>query len=344
MKVAIIDVGSNSVRLLVASARRGDVKQLHRDRVYVRLGDDAYSLGRIGPAKLEETHRVASRFARIARKKGAERLETIITAPGRQSSNKDELVRVLAEATQASVVVLGADDEGRLAWEGAVSRMDDPPELVAVVDLGGGSCELAVGTPTLGPAWVRSVDAGALRVTRAFLDTKSPTAESVASARSSIRELLARFDPPRPDAALAVGGTARAIGRIVDRRFGVDELGELATALSTERGDKDHGSTRHHAAACGDAARRDSRSRGDRRAPRPQPRGRARRPPRGGGARACPGRRGRSVGLAADQPQHLRGCAPPEGRFPRLESLAEAKTHHAALSELEPERALVRRQ
>ncbi len=150
MKVAIIDVGSNSVRLLVASAGGSSVKELHRDRVYMRLGDDAYALGRISERKLAETRAVAGKFARIARKKGAERVETIVTAPGRQSSNQDELVDVLVAATHAPVVVLTADDEGRLAWEGAVVRMDDPPEIVAVVDLGGGSCELAVGTPLSG--------------------------------------------------------------------------------------------------------------------------------------------------------------------------------------------------
>jgi exopolyphosphatase/pppGpp-phosphohydrolase len=69
----------------------------------------------------------------------------------------------LVAATQAPVVVLTADEEGRFAWEGAVVRMPDPPAIVAVVDLGGGSCELAVGTPALGPDWVRSVDAGSLR-------------------------------------------------------------------------------------------------------------------------------------------------------------------------------------
>ena len=232
MKVAIIDVGSNSVRLLVASAGGTAVKELHRDRVYMRLGDDAYALGQISEGKLQELRGVVERFTRVARKNGAGRLETIVTAPGRQSSNQAELVEILAEATRAPVVVLTAAEEGRLAWEGAVVRMDDPPEIVAVVDLGGGSCELAVGTPSLGPAWLRSVDAGSLRVTRAFLGGDPPSAEGIASARRELHHLVESFDPPRPDAALAVGGTARAIGRIVGRRFGLGELDELAFKLS----------------------------------------------------------------------------------------------------------------
>jgi exopolyphosphatase / guanosine-5'-triphosphate,3'-diphosphate pyrophosphatase len=230
--VAIVDIGSNTARLLVASVEdAGRVTQLRRERHYLRLGDDVHELGRIGPEKLAEAAEVAKRFARIARKSRVERLETIVTAPGRQAANGAELVRTLAEATGAPVVVLTGEDEGRLAWEGAVARMDDPPEVVAVADIGGGSCELAVGTPALGPAWIRSLDLGALRVTRAYLGGDPPPAERVSHARAEIRELLSAFDPPLPDATLVVGGTARAVGRIVGKPYGAAELDELAATL-----------------------------------------------------------------------------------------------------------------
>jgi exopolyphosphatase/guanosine-5'-triphosphate,3'-diphosphate pyrophosphatase len=109
--------------------------------------------------------------------------------------------------------------------------MTDPPEVVAVADLGGGSCELAVGTPALGPAWVRSLDLGALRVTREYLGGNPPSRKRVEHARAEIRKLLSIFDPPRPDATLVVGGTARAIGRVVGKRFGAIELDELVGTL-----------------------------------------------------------------------------------------------------------------
>ena len=118
VRVAIIDVGSNSVRLLIASAKRsGQVRELDRDRVYLRLGDDAYRLGRIGDRKLDELADVAERFARRARAARVELLETVVTAPGRHADNADEVVDLLAGATRAPVVVLSAEDEGRLAWE-----------------------------------------------------------------------------------------------------------------------------------------------------------------------------------------------------------------------------------
>ncbi len=231
--VGIIDIGSNTARLLVADvSEQGGVEQLRRERHYLRLGHDVHAFGRIGGKKLEEAGEVARRFARIARKAGAERIETIVTAPGRQAANGDELRRIVAERTRAPVVQLTGEDEGRLAWEGAVGRLELVPEIIAVLDLGGGSFEVAVGTPTLGPAWIRSVDGGALRVTRELLGGDPPAPERIAAARDRIRELVADFEPPRPDVTLAVGGTARAIGRIVGRRYGVAELEELAETLS----------------------------------------------------------------------------------------------------------------
>jgi exopolyphosphatase/guanosine-5'-triphosphate,3'-diphosphate pyrophosphatase len=232
--VAIVDIGSNTARLLVASvSETGEVIQLRRERRYLRLGDDVHRLGFIGPEKLTESRVIARRFARIARRMGVERLETIVTAPGRQAANGADLVHVLADETDAPVVVLSGEDEGRLAWEGALVRMADPPEVVAVADLGGGSCELAVGTPALGPAWVRSLDLGALRVTHDYLGGDPPSRKRVALARGEIRKRLAIFAPPLPDKTLVVGGTARAIGRIVGKHFGARELDNLTETLTT---------------------------------------------------------------------------------------------------------------
>lgn len=235
MRVAVIDVGSNSIRLLVAAIDPGgEAKAVERDRVYLRLGDDAYRFGSIGARKLDELEFVAERFALRARTLGAERIETIVTAPGRQASNADELVDILADATRAQVLVLSAEDEARLAWEGAVAALEAHPRTVAAIDLGGGSCEIAFGPAAVGPTWVRSCDAGALRVTRSFLSHPRPTPADVEVARAGVRDLLTGMEPPHPAAALAVGGTARAVGRIVGPRFGAGKLDALADRIATE--------------------------------------------------------------------------------------------------------------
>jgi exopolyphosphatase/guanosine-5'-triphosphate,3'-diphosphate pyrophosphatase len=232
VRVAVVDVGSNSVRLLVASVKRGEVRELDRDRVYLRLGDDAHRLGRIAARKLDELEYVAELYAQRARLARVQRLETIVTAPGRQSSNAEELVDVLLDATRAPVTVLSAEDEGRLAWEGAIASLPDPPSTVAVVDLGGGSCEVAVGRTELGATWVASRDAGALQVTSAFLPGKHVSPSQLDLARRSVCELLDGLDAPRPDTALAVGGTARAVAKILGPRFGPKKLDTLADRLA----------------------------------------------------------------------------------------------------------------
>ena len=138
MRVAVIHVGSNSVRLLIASVKRGgQVRELDRECIYLRLGDGAYrSDGSDAASSTSLPNRGAVRAVRAAR---AARIETIVTAPGRQAANADELVDLLADATRAPVVVLTAEDEGRLAWEGAVAFVSSAGETIGVVDLGGGS-------------------------------------------------------------------------------------------------------------------------------------------------------------------------------------------------------------
>jgi exopolyphosphatase/guanosine-5'-triphosphate,3'-diphosphate pyrophosphatase len=231
VQVAVIDIGSNSVRLLVATVEQVGVRELRRERVYLRLGDDAYRLGRIGRRKLDELAETADLYAQRARAARVERIETIVTAPGRQASNADELVEVLADATLAPVVVLTAEDEGRLAWTGAVASVSPRDGTIGVVDLGGGSCEIAIGTPARGPTWVRSRDAGALRVTRAMLPSRRPSERDVATAREKIRELLEGLAPVHADAAFAVGGTARAVAKVVGGRFGPRRLDALADRI-----------------------------------------------------------------------------------------------------------------
>ena len=132
------------------------------------------------------------------------------------------------------MIVLSAEDEGRLAWEGAVAAMDDPAPCVGVVDLGGGSCEVAVGEPGLGPTWVSSRDAGALRVARSFFPTRRPRTPELEAGRAAIHELFDGLDGPRPDAMLAVGGTARAVAKIAGRRLGPRKLDALAERIARD--------------------------------------------------------------------------------------------------------------
>ncbi len=232
MRVAVLDIGSNTARLLVADVRAGDVDPAAEVKAFLRLGAEIERTGGLSQEKLDETARVARSYAKRARRLGAERTETIVTAPGRQGSSTQELVETLADATRGSVRVLTPDEEGALAFDGALARAKGLPEVVAAVDVGGGSTEIVVGTPLAGAAWVRSVDMGSLRLTRAFLHSDPPSSRDVARARDAVRRALAGLEPPRPDAAFAVGGSARAAGRVIGREYGPEDLDEVVKIFS----------------------------------------------------------------------------------------------------------------
>lgn len=233
MKVGVVDVGSNTVRLLVASVDGGDVRSLREERAHLGLGEEILLHGRIRRRKLEELGVVVTEFAEIARKHRVREIETVVTAPGRQGDAPERLLKVLARATRASVRVVSAEDEGRLAYAGAVSRTDVGSSVLAVCDVGGGSTEIVVGTALLGPAWVRSVDIGSLRLTASLLHGDPPTRAEIESARGAARDALSGLAPPRPELVLATGGSARAIARVVGHAYDADALQRVIGMLSS---------------------------------------------------------------------------------------------------------------
>lgn len=236
MNVCVIDVGSHTVRLLVASRENGRVSPLREEKAALALGAEIECLGRISDAKLVETADLVRAFIRTARKAGAERIETVVTAPGRQSTNGKELVRLLREASGGAVRVLSPDEEGRLAFSGAIHGTASPAaESMAVCDVGGGSTEVVVGSSTGEPAWVRSVDIGAVRLTSRVLTADPPSAKELARARLEAEREFESFTPPLPKSALAAGGTARAVRKLVGDTLGAGELGEALDILARRR-------------------------------------------------------------------------------------------------------------
>ena len=224
MRVGVIDVGSNTVRLLVTRAGRPLLSQ----RAMPRLGADVERYGRIRARKIAETAEVVSGFAAAARDAGTERLELLITSPGRQAGNGAELLEALTLAARCPARIIGAEEEGRLAFVGALSVAAPPPRrTVAVLDVGGGSAQLVVGSRGDGPQWARSIDVGSQRLTSRLLSADAPGGDAVAAARAEIDRYLVDLEPPAPRGCFAVGGSARAAKRIAGTRLGADELATL---------------------------------------------------------------------------------------------------------------------
>lgn len=229
VRVATIDVGANTLRLLVAVPAGHGVQAVHEERVQLGLGEEVERYGYITAAKCEQAVDVARAQTRRARRLGCERIEILVTSPGRQSGNSDEFADALRLGTGVPVRILGFEEEGALAWDGAVAALEHPPESIAVCDVGGGSAQVVVGTLAAGPAWVRSVDLGSLRLTARLLahEGDPPSAEAVAAARDAAAEAFSAVVPPVAQLALAAGGTARALRRVV----GVLDAEGLAAAI-----------------------------------------------------------------------------------------------------------------
>ena len=232
VRVAIVDVGANTLRLLVAVPDGRQVLPVHQEKEQLGLGEEVERYGYISAPKCAQAIEVARAQTRRARRLGCERIEILVTSPGRQSGNSDEFADALARGTGVPVRILSSEEEGMLAWDGAVAALEQPPDSIAVCDIGGGSAQLVVGTLAAGPAWVRSVDLGSLRLTtRLLAESDPPSAEAVEAARAATAEAFQPVVPPVAQLGLAAGGTARALRRVVDT-LDADGLTEAVAELS----------------------------------------------------------------------------------------------------------------
>ncbi|MFL5950582.1 MAG: hypothetical protein ACJ74M_03165, partial [Gaiellaceae bacterium] len=202
MRVAIIDVGANTARLLVASADGDEPSRAEEDRVQLGLGREIEQSGRISDAKLAQAVEAATAHVRRARALGCVAIETIVTSPGRQAENGAELVDGLAAATSVPTRVLSSQEEAVLSWRGAVSGATELRDPVAVCDVGGGSAQITIGNLETGPSWVRSLDIGSLRLVDRAFEHDPPNAEDLVRAQRAIADAFEDLAPPLPRTAL----------------------------------------------------------------------------------------------------------------------------------------------
>jgi exopolyphosphatase/guanosine-5'-triphosphate,3'-diphosphate pyrophosphatase len=219
MRVGVVDVGSNTIRLLVARVENEIIEPLAKERVRLALGGEIERTGRVSDVSLAVASKAVRKLVAIARRQRVETLDVFLTAPGRQSANARELVNALARAADVPVRTLTTEEEGTLAYLGALATVTTAIRSpVAVCDVGGASTEIAVGAPHTAPWWVRSVDLGSVRLTARV--------EDVAEARAAAAAAFGAVEAPLVESALAVGGSARATRRLVGPTLGTEELAE----------------------------------------------------------------------------------------------------------------------
>lgn len=225
LRAGVVDIGSNSIRLLVADVADGSVHARGKDGIRLGLGEEIERTGAVSGTSIAAAAKTVRLLCEEARNNDVAALDVFLTAPGRQSANADELVAALSLAADQPVRVLSIEEEGRLAFAGALATAGvELHGAVGVCDIGGASTEIAVGPAGRTPDWVDSVELGAARL--------SARTRDLDEMRREVEEGFAAMQPPRIDVGLVVGGSARATRRLVGPWLDDAELSE-ALALAT---------------------------------------------------------------------------------------------------------------
>ena len=216
VRVAAVDCGTNSLRLLVADvdAATGSLVDVERTMEVVRLGEGVDRTGALAPQALERTLAATRRCAGRIAELGARRVRFVATSASRDASNASLLVDGVREALGVEPEVVTGDEEARLSFRGATGDLRGRhPAPRLVVDLGGGSTELVLGEEDVEAAW--SMDVGCVRMTERHLSADPPAPGAVEAARRDVRAALdeaARAVPlARAATLVGVAGTVTTI-------------------------------------------------------------------------------------------------------------------------------------
>jgi exopolyphosphatase/guanosine-5'-triphosphate,3'-diphosphate pyrophosphatase len=225
-RVAAIDCGTNSIRLLVAELTPRhdgtfDLRDLHREMRIVRLGQGVDATGKLAPEALERTRVALVDYAVAARRKGVEKIRMVATSATRDASNRDEFFAMTREVLGTEAEVISGDEEATLSFTGAVGEQDPDDGPFVVVDVGGGSTELVLGTWDGKRAEVlaaKSVDIGCVRITERALKSDPPTAVEIAEAATMANGILTEafelVDVSQAKTWIGVAGTVTTLSAV----------------------------------------------------------------------------------------------------------------------------------
>lgn len=215
--VAAIDCGTNSVRLLIARGTAAGFTEVGRALHLTRLGQGVDATGRFHPDALARTFAALDDFARRIAAAGATRTRFVATSAARDAANRDEFFAGVRARIGVDAEVITGDEEALLSFTGAVSALPGAATPVLVVDIGGGSTELALGEE--GSRIIRgvSLDVGSVRLRERFLHSDPPTDAEVAAATAYVDGLLdaAGVDVGAARTWFGVGGTATSLSALV---------------------------------------------------------------------------------------------------------------------------------
>ncbi|MGH9182990.1 MAG: exopolyphosphatase [Acidimicrobiales bacterium] len=220
--VASIDCGTNSTRLLVArGGADGTLQILERLMTITRLGAGVDARGMLAPDAVDRTLETLRQFRQVLERHGVAQVRAIATSAARDAANRDEFLAAAEEVVGAQPELLSGEEEGRLEFLGATAELDPAEGPFLVVDIGGGSTELSVGTTSAEAA--RSVDVGSVRLTERYLHGDPPRPEELSAAISVTEAHLAEVasELPAVRAASQLVGLAGTVSTVAAVELGM---------------------------------------------------------------------------------------------------------------------------
>jgi len=226
--VAVIDIGTNTTRLLVAEVEDGQVVELERRTKITRLGQDVDATGRLADEAMDRVSETIAGYREVIDRVGAKTVVAVATSAMRDSENGPEFHDYLKDRFGIDARTISGDEEARLTFLGATAGRNDDRETV-VIDIGGGSTEYVLGRAGQEPSFHTSTQMGSVRYTERFLRNDPPRPEEMAAVADAVRGMVPRLEAEH---AIAVAGTATSLAAI----DGAEEVhGYRLTLASCER-------------------------------------------------------------------------------------------------------------
>jgi exopolyphosphatase/guanosine-5'-triphosphate,3'-diphosphate pyrophosphatase len=216
VRIAVVDIGTNSTRLLIADVapQSGDVHEVVRRTTVTRLGQGVDTSGRLAPEAMDRVFRTLTEYRKDIDAQDAQRTTAVLTSAVRDAANGAEFTQRVHDDFGLTARTLSGEEEARMTFLGATSERDPgAPNPVAVIDIGGGSTELVVGSGTE-VSFSVSTQAGVVRHGERHLHHDPPHPGELRALAEDAAAIFAAAAPPTPSAAIGVGGTATSLAAI----------------------------------------------------------------------------------------------------------------------------------
>jgi exopolyphosphatase/guanosine-5'-triphosphate,3'-diphosphate pyrophosphatase len=212
-RVAAIDCGTNSIRLLIADITDGKFREIIREMEIVRLGQGVDKTKSFHPDAISRTLAATEKFASLIKSKGVEKIRFCATSATRDASNRNLFIDGVRDILGIEVEVIPGEEEATLSFLGATKELDQQQAPFLVVDIGGGSTEFVIGSDQVSAA--KSVNIGCVRMSERHLNQQPPTSAQIQSAIIDIDKAIAEAAAVVPittaQTLVAVAGTATTV-------------------------------------------------------------------------------------------------------------------------------------